>query len=305
MIREIDYEHLDDIADLLGQYLDHIGDESQSLSDLKNQYKEGQKEGSYTILASSSPDNAIRGFLVYNLRINRVPVIFANQDFNAEREIFDEMLERFASRITSIVFESGYPTPWISNHLSEYAVKKGFIQHDRGYMRLEPIAIDETVLSEGSDVLEFLPFNEFNTDEISRLVLKCVDGTTDQTLFPSIYSSTATIEHFLHELLSNHYGMHKETYSWILKLNSEFVGACFMITRNDTGFLMHIVVDPNHRQRGFGRILLVHSIRNLVISEKSIKQIELAVTWENPARKLYESLGFKVVNRSSTFVWNG
>jgi ribosomal protein S18 acetylase RimI-like enzyme len=46
-------------------------------------------------------------------------------------------------------------------------------------------------------------------------------------------------------------------------------------------------------------------ITNLVISEKSIKRIELAVTWENPARKLYESLGFKVVNRFSTFVWNG
>jgi ribosomal protein S18 acetylase RimI-like enzyme len=304
MISEIDYEHLDRISTLLQQYLDHIGEASQTLIGLRDQYAAGQKKGYYIILVSSGPENDTRGFLIYNLKTNRIPIIFANQDFEVEREVFDEVLERFDSKIASIVFESGYPTPWISHYLIDYAIKKGFTRHDRGYMRLEPIAIDHFATSDISDAPEFLSFTESIITVIAELLLKSVDGTIDQAIFPSIYRSSLSIETFLRDMLSGQYGTHKEHHSWVLRYESKFIGACFMIVNDDTGFLVQIAIDPSYRRKGFGRILLIHSILNLLTSDKGIKRIELAVTWENPARKLYESLGFKVVNRSSTFVWN-
>jgi GNAT superfamily N-acetyltransferase len=304
MIREINHEHLNDINKLLQQYSDHIGEETQSLTVLRNQFAQGQKEGSHVILVNTGLDGVAKGFLVYNLKTNRISVIFGNRNFENEKDLLDEAMTRFTDKSSSLIFESGYPIPWISDHLSDYALEKGFEKHDRGYMRLEPINLDFTVLRRVSADLEFVKFTKAISSEISKLVFKSVDLTTDQKLFPSIYSSAATTERFLNQLLSGQYGTHKDTYSWILKEKSEFIGACFLITRDDTGFLVHVVINPDKRRKGFGRLLLLHSFQNLLKIDKAIKRIELAVTWANPAKNLYESLGFKIVNRSTTFIWN-
>ena len=66
---------------------------------------------------------------------------------------------------------------------------------------------------------------------------------------------------------------------------------------------MHIVIDPEYRQQGLGRALLSHSIHSLLRVNPSITKIELAVTMSNPAKILYESLGFRILNDASTFVW--
>ncbi len=305
MINEIDYEHLDVIGHLLKQYSSQIKDETQSLPILKDQFARGQKDGSLMILANTSSDGAVRGFLVFNLKSNRISVIFGEGMFENEKALLDEVFTRFKGKVSSLVFESGYPTPWISDDLSEYAIEKGFEKHERGYMRLEPISIDSQAAREFSTDLQFINFSKTIISEVSDLVFRSVDRTTDQKLFQSIYGSAASTERFLHQLHSGQFGLHKDSYSWTLKENSKFIGACFFIIRDETGFLVHIVIDPGKRGRGFGRKLLLHSIQNLLVINENIKRIELAVTWANPARHLYEALGFKLVNKSTTFVWNG
>jgi ribosomal protein S18 acetylase RimI-like enzyme len=80
--------------------------------------------------------------------------------------------------------------------------------------------------------------------------------------------------------------------------------ASIMTTRDGvTGYLMHLVTDPDFRRQGLGRKLLTHSISHLFELEKELTCIELAVTSRNTARLLYESLGFEKVNDSTSYVW--
>jgi GNAT superfamily N-acetyltransferase len=286
-------------------YIDHIGDENQTVADFKQQIAKSLSDGASVLLTESGPSGETRGFLLFNLNSNSMHTLFANLLYKSERTLFDEILKRYPNRVPKIVFQSGYPTPWISEGLAKYSQEIGFIEHVRGYMRLEPIIAESLQAVKSADGIEFVEFNESKKSETAELVYRCVEGSIDQALFPSIYSSPATIEKFFDDLLSGKYGNHKSGYSWILQNDSEYIGACFMVTRQEIGFLVHIVIDPKQREKGLGRILLVHTIKNLQQSDKRIKRIELAVTWSNPARFLYDSLGFTLVNKSSTFVWKG
>ena len=170
-------------------------------------------------------------------------------------------------------------------------------------MQLHPI--DKDSFSEVSigDEFEFIPFDVSMVEEISKLVFKSVDGTADQDIWPSIYISIPKIEEFLYKFLEGSFGKHEPFYSWVLRENEQNIGACFLMTNEETGFLMHIVIDPEHKKRGYGTTLLSHSLRSLFRVNSSITKVELAVTITNPAKLLYESLGFKILNDASTFVW--
>jgi ribosomal protein S18 acetylase RimI-like enzyme len=177
------------------------------------------------------------------------------------------------------------------------------VKHDRAFMQLQPI--DKEVLTKcaKSEELKFVPFDEPTVEEISKLVFKCVDGTIDQDLFPSVYGSIQKIKEFLSEFLKGTFGTHEPLYSWILRDDNLDVGACFLITKNETGFLAHIVIDPEFRQQGLGKALLCHSLNSLLRVNPSVNKIELAVTLSNPAKRMYDSLGLRTLNDSSTFVW--
>ena len=154
------------------------------------------------------------------------------------------------------------------------------------------------------DGVNLLPFTDSMIEEITRLVFKSVDGSSDQDLFPFSYGTYDTTLGFHQQLSNGDFGTHKHSYSWVLKEGDKSVGVCFMTTRgNDTGFVMHLAIAPECRQRGLGRVLLVHSLQNLFKIESELTKVELAVTLSNPATVLYESVGFNKVNDSSTYVW--
>ncbi len=66
-------------------------------------------------------------------------------------------------------------------------------------------------------------------------------------------------------------------------------------------FVMDVAVHPDHRGRGLGRGLLLAAIHAL--RETGFGLLGLAVTAQNPAVRLYDSLGFQVVQSGETAVW--
>jgi ribosomal protein S18 acetylase RimI-like enzyme len=76
------------------------------------------------------------------------------------------------------------------------------------------------------------------------------------------------------------------------------------MTNDETGGLMQIVIDPEYRQQGLGKTLLCHSLSTLLRINPSVNKITLAVTLSNnPAKRMYDSLGFRVLNDWSIFIW--
>ena len=230
-------------------------------------------------------------------------MVFANWNFEVEKGLLDFAFEQLYPIATHISFESGWPTPWISDELSVYAIELGFVKYKRGYMQLQPI--DKEFLSNVmiGEEFEFVPFDDSMVEDISTLVFKSVDGTADQDIWPSYNISVRKIEEFLNKILKGLFGKHEQYYSWVLRDNEQYVGACFQIANEETGFLMQIVIDPEYRQQGLGKALLCHSIHALLRVNSAVTKVELAVTMSNPAKILYESLGFRILNESSTYVW--
>ena len=69
----------------------------------------------------------------------------------------------------------------------------------------------------------------------------------------------------------------------------------------DTGFVLQVVVDPAYRGQGIASRLLGRLCATFADGGKV--QVGLGVTNDNPARRLYERLGFHVVHPIDAYVW--
>ena len=302
MARELTVEDIDDFDSFLQLYLEHIGDPPTNFKRFKQRLQSGISASSRYVIGAYDDSGEALGILIHNPETHRLSLILAKSVFKVEKELFDEMFSKFSETSPTLIFESGYPTPWISSELSEYAVQCGFVKHDRWYMGLQ--WSDFLVPPNMSDSANLHPITDSMIEDISKLVFRSVDGSVDQDLFPYVYGTYETTLRFHQQVCAGDFGTHKPSYSWLLKENDDYIGSCFMTTQgNDSGGVMHIAIAPEHRQRGLGRVLLVHSLHNLFKIEPELKRVNLAVTLGNPATALYESLGFKKLNDSSTYVW--
>ncbi|MGY5870798.1 MAG: GNAT family N-acetyltransferase [Candidatus Thorarchaeota archaeon] len=303
MARAITAEEISKLDLLIRNYVTHKKEVGVTPDTVKRQMKSGITKETHQVLCEENSAGVAQGFLVINLNADRLPIIFADWNFEIERILLDHAFNKLSKTCSHISFESGYPTPWISEDLSSYATTIGFVKHAQAYMQLQPINKDIFAKVSIGEEFEFIPFTNAMVEEISKLVFKCVDGTIDQDLFPFAYGTIQKIEEFLHKFLSGSFGSHEPLYSWILKEDTRNIGACFLFTMEKTGFLMHIVIDPEFRRQGLGNALFCHSLQSLLRVNPSVTKIELAVTLSNPAKLMYDSLGFRILNDSSTYVW--
>jgi mycothiol synthase len=79
---------------------------------------------------------------------------------------------------------------------------------------------------------------------------------------------------------------------WVAEQEEEMVGFCHSIADTEFGLINSVVVLPELRRKGIGKILMIAAMRTL-IGQGSI-EIQLNVDSENiPAIHLYQSLGFQ------------
>ena len=303
MVRAITVSEIENLDALLQKYVNHQIERGVTPDTVKQQMKFGIKNSTHEVLIVEDDDEIVQGFLIIDKNSDRIPILFANWNSIVEKQLLEYAFNRLSKEFTHISFESGWPTPWISDDLISFAAELGFVEYDRAYMQLHPI--NQEVFSAITHWNDFglVPFDVSMVNEISRLIFKCVDGTADQDIWPSFFISVQRIEDFLHKLLDGSFGKHEDFYSWILQDKDVNIGVCLMASNEETGFIAQIAVDPKYRRRGLGRYLLLHSIHSLVRIHPEISRIELAVTESNPAKLLYQSLGFRTLNSSTTFVW--
>jgi ribosomal protein S18 acetylase RimI-like enzyme len=62
-----------------------------------------------------------------------------------------------------------------------------------------------------------------------------------------------------------------------------------------------LAVLPGHRRRGLARVLLVRSMT--VCRQRGLDTVSVAVTTRNPARQLYNQLGFRPIDCGEVAIW--
>lgn len=94
----------------------------------------------------------------------------------------------------------------------------------------------------------------------------------------------------------------KNSIVYLIKNNDDIIGSIsYDVIDSDHADISGLVIKPEFQQRGFGRKAM-----NLLFEElKDYKKLSLCVHPDNHARKLYESLGFKVESRKENYFGDG
>ncbi len=83
----------------------------------------------------------------------------------------------------------------------------------------------------------------------------------------------------------------------IIRYQNEDVGMLHVEDREDSLILAGIYVAASHRSKGLGSVV-IHDV--LALAARARKPVRLRVLRPNPARELYERLGFRVTEESDT-----
>jgi ribosomal protein S18 acetylase RimI-like enzyme len=214
-----------------------------------------------------------------------------------KKMLFDEAFNSLL-RTTSVIRTGGAS---IDANLSDYIMKKGFRRYDRVTMRLTREAIESLPDSALPDGFRFVTYESEMRTAIADLIHRANAGHLEAETFPEYFGSKdgalCLIE--IIEEIRHH------PYSKVLMREREPVGVCYIaMNREEAGHIAEICIDEEYRNRGLGSALLVYVLRDSVKKIPSLKEITLDVTLANPARRLYQSLGFEDTREFTTYTWS-
>ncbi|MHA3963690.1 MAG: GNAT family N-acetyltransferase [Candidatus Thorarchaeota archaeon SMTZ1-45] len=300
MIKEIEFDKIDDIAPILDLYRERYGENSLAENFIE-QIKTSVSNDKTSLFGTYDKNEILKGIGFFGKASARILLVFADGNMDLEKELLGALCNRFQKEYSHIA-TGGAWIPWISAPLSQHLIEIGFVKYDRAHMTLDKNAIeelDEPILPAG---MSFEVYSRSNRNEISELIFRGNDGSVDQDVFPDFFGSLENCMKMVEDIEGDRYGEYKDGSSWILRFDCVIIGACFMTCMDGaTGYIPDIVIEPEHRGKGLGRALLIHSMKRQIESNTTICKTDLDVTFSNTARYLYESLGFSTVEEYAMY----
>ncbi|MCK4567711.1 MAG: GNAT family N-acetyltransferase [Candidatus Thorarchaeota archaeon] len=299
MIRQIKKDELK----LIEPIMTKIGQESDSglPPNFMEVVKTSVKEGRSFLYGAFSDDNSLDGIGLFGNVSKRLSFVYAGGNLDLEIKLIDIIFNNHSSDCPYIHAGGPLTTEAISHHL----VKLGFRKLDRAYMTLSRKSVEAIDNSNLPDGMKLEVYDNSQIDELSEVVFNSNEGHIDQIVFPNFFGNVDNCKKLIENIENNVYGEYKKPYFWLLKEKGRLIGACLMTIRNkgDTGYIPDIVIVPNYRGKGLGKMLQTHSMKELLAGEPDIVKVDLDVTLENNARFLYKSLGYETVREYSMYTW--
>ncbi|MHA2426148.1 MAG: GNAT family N-acetyltransferase [Candidatus Thorarchaeota archaeon] len=244
------------------------------------------------------------GFLVLGLVSSTINVLYVNPQVEGlneiERNLFDYGFDYLTRNSTAVKIGGRN----VGSTLEGYFETKGFRKFDRKHMTLSRDAIESLKSSSLSSEFKFVDYSEDLREPVADIIYKANIENIDVSVFPEFFGSLEATTRLLENIEQDRYGKFKEVHSKILIHNGNMIGVCFLtLTSEDTGYIPDICLLQEYRGKGTGKALLIHSMKEMVRLEDGLAKINLDVTIENPARYLYESLGYEIVTNYSMYSW--
>lgn len=298
MITQLCIDNIDDISDLVEALTKTYPPEGLPPRPLIDLIKEAIEKGNAEIHVSRSNGKEASGFVSLGLVSNSISLLYSDNE-EEKKKLFSFAFEKLR--------DSGKPVrlggPWINGILSDYAMSLGFRKFDRKFMIADRESIEAYSLEELPDGYSVALYSDEVEDPTADLMFKANENNIDVLVFPEFFGTIELCKRLIDNTKNNRYGQWKENISKILLHEERIIGICLLTLRGEYGYIPDIAIDPEYRRRGLGRYLLVKSLQDLLANEKQLTGISLDVTLENPARYLYESLGFKDVREYSMYSW--
>ncbi len=145
-------------------------------------------------------------------------------------------------------------------------------------------------------------WNDRLVEAAAHLIYIANVGTLDAMIIPELQTETGS-RRIVRQAVRGRYGVFDRTASVLMQAPDGHLAGVTLVTRrhDGSGFTAEISVLPGDQRRGIGRALMLHSHRALRAA--GVTTNFLGVTAGNPARRLYEALGYRAIGGVSTFVW--
>jgi ribosomal protein S18 acetylase RimI-like enzyme len=298
MITQLTKDNIKDIFELVESLNQTYPPESRPLRPLFDIVREAVETGNAEVYVSKS-NGIITGFVSIGLVSNSISLLYSNKDDEEKKRLFKAGFDKLKDTGKPIRLNG----PWINDTLSDYAIALGFRKFDRQFMIADRETISTHALDGLSNRYSIQSYSDEMVDQTADLIFRANKKNIDVLVFPHFFETFEFCKRLIENTKNNHYGQWRENISKVLLHDEKLIGICFLTLRGKYGYIPDIAIDPKYRRRGLGRYLLVHSLMDLLDDEVQLAGISLDVTFENPARFLYESLGFKDVREYSMYIW--
>jgi GNAT superfamily N-acetyltransferase len=190
--------------------------------------------------------------------------------------------------------------PDVSPALAGAFATMGFVGVERHLLRVE--------LGEQHRAVAVPPgyrLREWHDDDLTAavdVIYRANIGTLDAQIIPELRTPDSTRQ-IIEQTVQGRYGTFDRGASGLILTEDGQACGVTLATRRRSGqgFTAEICVLPEHRRRGLARSLMVHT--HAAFLHRELTQNTLGVTAGNPARRLYEELGYRRIGSVWTFVW--
>ncbi len=300
MLKQITQENFIEIESLFDDLIEKRKTTEYALSKtVKDDVRKWLASGQAVILALFQRHRPL-GFAMSYPESHMIGIIHVDETHphssKKRKRLFDEAFISL-SQSNPIVRTGG---PSINSSLSKHLLKKGFRRYDRATMKLERKGIDSLPEAAIPDEFNFKTYDDEMRRKVAKLIFRANSNHVESDSYPEYFGSEDGAMRLIEEIAKNEH----QPFTKVLLRRKELIGVCFVIlTSDEAGHVAEICVDKVYRKRGFGRNLLLFSLKEVVKSVASLERISLDVTLSNPARRLYQSLGFEDVREFTIFTW--
>jgi ribosomal protein S18 acetylase RimI-like enzyme len=150
-------------------------------------------------------------------------------------------------------------------------------------------------------LLESVPVREDQFDQVADTIVDAYQGRPDRHLHSEV-EETADATEFLRYVFAGGHGEYRPEFCrahWREGRCAGVLMGCRVAP--DHGFVLQVAVRRDHQGRGLGTELLRDAAS--AFRDAGLSRVALGVTLANPARHLYERLGFRIVHPVESYVW--
>lgn len=307
-MRALHMNEIETIRPLVTKFEVLVKDNIQSSKTFFEIVRHWLQTGQVKIGLTMNDDGTPVGLAAIDLKKNRILVIFVNDlDGNLETsemhrhesELIDWCFQELEKPPARIEF------PRLTTNLKELLLNRGYMEIRRARMmakREVAMGREQVEIPEGF-VVE--PYRSENKESVAEVIAKANENSIDLIIYPEFFGSKDAAMYFLERLEESAFGEFRKGYSKVLIANENIVGCCMISFTEDIAMIPEIGVLPEYQGKGLGKALIMKTIQDILEKETSLTELGLAVTLCNPAKHLYEKIGFTICDEFSAIVYNG
>lgn len=196
------------------------------------------------------------------------------------------------AKASGIICES---IPFCSLDISPTFVNLGFDRVEREIMTC-PLGSIENGAENSTR-----PMRAGDEEAVAEVLVDSYRNHPGRDLHPEVRTKAAALT-LVWGTVAGHYGEVNPEYLRVAEIDGTIAGAllgCEAVA--GVGFVLHVTVHPDHQGRGIGEALMRDALHHFQLG--GLSQSALGVSVDNPAKRLYERLGFQTRRAIEAFHW--